>query len=89
MIAAVRMTLAAVALFLDVVHIAVGRELPVTANDAAAGERGEPEEPNKTTHDDPLLQRRLSNSCAGTFVLNRVTMSTSNPNKSQVFLGFS
>src|SRR5438874_1081814 len=48
------MAVARLAFFLHVVHIAVGRELAIAANDAAAGKRGEPEESNKTAHDDPL-----------------------------------
>ena len=50
----VRMAFAAVALFLDVVHVAIRRQFPVAADDAAAGERREAEEPNKVTHDVPL-----------------------------------
>src|SRR5437870_3064684 len=48
------MAVAGAAFFLHIVHIAVGRELAIAADDAAAGERGEPEESNKTAHDDPL-----------------------------------
>src|SRR5436853_7260156 len=48
------MAAAGVTFFLHVVHIAVGCELAIAADDAAAGKRGEPEESNKTAHDDPL-----------------------------------
>src|SRR5215216_626801 len=49
-IPAVGVALAAVALLLDVVHDAIGRQLAITADYAAAGERGEAEESNKVTH---------------------------------------
>src|SRR4051812_45115757 len=38
------------ALLFDVRYLAAGRDLPVVAGDAAAGERGVPEEPNQTHH---------------------------------------
>src|SRR5436190_22618338 len=56
-IPAVRVTLAAVALLLNVVHVAIGRELPVAAHDAAACQRCESEESNKVTHTVPLCSR--------------------------------
>ena len=53
-ISAVRVALAAIALLLDVVHVAIGRQLPVAADNTAARECGEAEESNKVTHECPL-----------------------------------
>jgi hypothetical protein len=47
-------TAAGFALFLDVADFAAGRHFAVAANDAAAGECGEPEKPNKA-HDVSIL----------------------------------
>jgi hypothetical protein len=44
------MRLARVAFFLDVIYVSTRGELAVTTDDAATVERGEPEEPNKTSH---------------------------------------
>jgi hypothetical protein len=49
-IAAVQMALAPAAFLLHVVHIAVGRQLQIPADDAAARERGETEKSDKTAH---------------------------------------
>ena len=49
-ISPVAVRLAPVALFLDVIHLAIRGELAVATDDAAAAECGESEEPNKTTH---------------------------------------
>jgi hypothetical protein len=47
----VRVAFAVVALLLNVVHIAVGRQFPIPAHDAAAGESSEAEESYNVTHD--------------------------------------
>ena len=44
------MRLACVALFLNVIYVSIRRALAIAADDAAAAECGESEEPNKTTH---------------------------------------
>src|SRR5581483_3219742 len=49
-----RVALTRVALFFHVLQIAIGRELSIAADDAAAGQRGEAEKPDKTTHGVPL-----------------------------------
>jgi len=57
MVAAMRMTLAAVPFLFHVIDIAVRGQLSVTADDAAASERGEAEKPNKVAHNVPLVFR--------------------------------
>jgi hypothetical protein len=41
---------ARVSFFLDVIHVSIRRELAIAADDAAAAECRESEEPNKATH---------------------------------------
>ena len=50
MISPVAMRLARVAFFLDVIDVSTRGELAVATDDAATVERGESEEPNKTSH---------------------------------------
>ena len=54
-IAPVRVMRAGRALFLDVGNLAVRGDFAVPTGDAAAGERREPEETNKTHHANPRL----------------------------------
>ena len=49
-IAPMRVPLASIALFLDIIHIAIGGELAVASHNAAAAKRGESEKSNETTH---------------------------------------
>ena len=53
MIAAMRVLAARGALLFDVSNLPVRRDFPVVAGNAAATERREAEEPNKTHHGDP------------------------------------
>ena len=53
MIAAMRVLAARRALLFDVGNLPVRRDFPVVASDAAAAERREAEETNKTHHGDP------------------------------------
>ena len=77
MIAAMRVLAARRALLFDVGNLPARRHFPIVARDAAAAERRETEETNKTHHGDPPInieqflyrmtpprQRRIASECA-------------------------